>query len=77
MIVRWLCFRSYHASAGLSYDVGARYGIYLALIAGIAEVAAAVTAMRASGEQVPWSRAEHDPEPAEPAPEAPPAAPEE
>lgn len=37
--------------------VGARYGIYVALIAGIAEVTAAVKAMLASGEQIPWTQA--------------------
>ena len=52
VIIRWLSFPSLHSS-GFSYDVGARYGIFVALLAGIAEVTAAVMAMRASGEQVP------------------------
>ena len=75
VIVRWVSFPRAH-SAGLSYDVGARYGIYIALIAGIVEVVAAVMAMRASGEQMPWAQAEHRPEPADTSPETP-AAPEE
>jgi hypothetical protein len=54
VIIRWLSFPTYH-DAGLSANVGARYGIYLALIAGIAEVAAAVLETRASGEPLPWS----------------------
>ena len=75
VIIRWLSFPTYHAS-GVSYDVGARYGIYIALIAGIAEVTAAVMAMRASGEPMPWAQTEHHPAEAEPAPDAP-GAPEE
>jgi hypothetical protein len=63
VIIRWVSFPRYR---GL--DVGARYGIYIALIAGVVEVWAAVAEMRASGEQVPWPHSEH----AEP-PEAPPA----
>lgn len=82
VIIRWVSFPTYH-SAGFSANVGARYGIFIALIAGIAEVTAAVMAMRASGEQMPWAPAEHapaqqpEPEQAEPVqpepPEAPPA----
>ena len=70
VIIRWVSFPRYHG-----YDVGARYGIYVALIAGIAEVTAAVKAMRESGEQVPWAQAQAAEEPATP-PEAP-AVPEE
>ena len=70
VIIRWLTFPSFHVS-GVNYDVGARYGIYLALIVGIAEVSAAVMELRASGEQMPWGQAEHRPAHAEPAPEAP------
>jgi hypothetical protein len=73
VIIRWLSFPSLHSS-GLNYDVGARYGIFIALLAGIAEVTAAVMAMRASGEQMPWASAEQHPTPPEPGP---PAAPEE
>jgi len=66
VIIRWISFPRYHG-----IDVGARYGIYLALIAGIVEVTAAVMAMRASGEQLPWAQAQHGTSPAETAPEAP------
>jgi hypothetical protein len=57
VVIRWLSFPTYH-SAGFSANVGARYGIFIALIAGIAEVAAAIMAMRASEEQMPWAPAE-------------------
>lgn len=78
VIVRWLSLPSYHGSGGvgLDYSYGARYGLYVALIAGIAIVAAAVMEMRASGEQLPWAKSHAAAEPVEPAPEAP-AAPEE
>lgn len=71
VIIRWISFPRYHG-----IDVGARYGIYLALIAGLVEVTAAVMAMRESGEQLPWAHAQHADTPGDPAPEAP-AAPEE
>jgi hypothetical protein len=71
VIIRWISFPRYRG-----YDVGARYGIYIALIAGIVEVTAAVMQMRASGEQVPWAQTQHAAEATEPPPEAP-AAPEE
>src|SRR6266568_4937676 len=48
VIIRWVTFPRYHV-VGVSYGVGARYGIYIALIAGIVEVTAAVMQMRASG----------------------------
>lgn len=67
VVIRWISFPRYHG-----FDVGARYGIYLALIAGIVEVTAAVMAMRASGEALPWDHAQGGAEP----PDAP-AAPEE
>lgn len=77
VIVRWLSLPSYHGSAaGFNYNYGARYGLFLALIAGIAMVAAAVMELRASGEQLPWAKSHHTAEPAEQAPEAP-AVPEE
>ena len=74
VIIRWISFPRYHA-VGVSYGVGARYGIYLALIAGIVETTAAVMAMRASGEQLPWAQAQPTEEHSVP-PEAP-AAPDE
>ena len=72
VIIRWVSLPSYHFS-DLHYDAGARYGLYIALIAGIAEVAAAVMAMRESGEKMPWAQTEQSAAP--PAePPAPPAA---
>ena len=68
VIIRWVSLPRYHIS-DLSYDAGARYGLYIALIAGIAEVAAAVMAMRASGENMPWAQGHQ----AETPPEVPPA----
>jgi hypothetical protein len=64
VVIRWVSLPRYHG-----IGVGARYGIYVALLAGIVEVAAAVMEMRASGEQMPWAQKQ----PAETAPEAPPA----
>jgi hypothetical protein len=74
VIIRWATLPRYRLSE-LSYNAGARYGLYLALIAGIAEVAAAVMQMRASGEAMPWTQAgQSATPPAESPPEAPPAA---
>lgn len=69
VIIRWLSFPTEHAS-GLNYSVGARYGIFIALIVGIAEVVAAVMDMRASGEQMPWATqsAAAGPKPTQPEP---------
>ena len=53
VFVRWLTLRR-HFGNGLDY--GARYGIYLALIAGIVEVAAAIVELRRSGEPLPLAR---------------------
>ncbi|HKC76829.1 MAG TPA: hypothetical protein VKB70_00425 [Gaiellaceae bacterium] len=74
VIIRWVSLPRYNLSA-ISYNAGARYGLYIALIAGIAEVAAAVMQMRESGEKMPWAPADHAtaPPPEEPPP-APPAA---
>ncbi len=54
VIIRWLSLPTYHV-AGIDANVGARYGIYLAVIAGIVEVAASVLETRASGEPLPWA----------------------
>ena len=54
VVVRWLTLPSVHGGAAGS--IGAKYGIFLALIAGIVEVAAAVAEMRASGEPLPWQQ---------------------
>jgi hypothetical protein len=74
VIIRWASLPRYR---GLG--VGARYGLYIALIAGIVEVVAAVMAMRASGETLPWAETQSVETPAEPDPPPPetPATPEE
>jgi hypothetical protein len=55
VIVRWLTLPRVHGGAAGS--IGAKYGIWLALIAGIVEVGGAVLEMRASGEPLPWQQA--------------------
>lgn len=56
VFIRWLSLRR-HAGNGLDY--GASYGIYVALIAGIVEVAAAVVALRGSSEPLLRPRPNH------------------
>jgi hypothetical protein len=68
VIIRWVSLPRYHG-----FGVGARYGLYVALLAGIVEVAAAVVEMRASGEAMPWVQAQHADHPAEPGSGTPPA----
>jgi len=57
VIIRWVSLPRYR---GL--DVGAKYGVYVALIAGITVVVAAVLELRESGEQMPWGQAQQKPE---------------
>lgn len=52
VIVRWLTLPRVHA--GLAGSVGARFGIWIAIIAGAVELGGAVVALRASGESLPW-----------------------
>jgi hypothetical protein len=54
VIIRWLTLPRVHG--GLAGSIGAKYGIWVAIIAGIVEVAVAVIAMRASGEPFPWTQ---------------------
>ena len=57
VIVRWITLPRYHAGGvGFSHSVGPRYGLYVALLAGIVETVAAVMAMRTPGEQAPWDQ---------------------
>lgn len=57
VIVRWATLPRVQASAAnFSYSVGPRYGLYVALLAGIVETAAAILAIRAAGEQAPWEQ---------------------
>jgi hypothetical protein len=70
VIIRWASLPRYQG-----YGVGAKYGLYIALIAGVVQVTASVLQLRASGEQMPWAQGQasgHD----EAGPDAP-AAPEE
>lgn len=53
VFVRWLTL---HRQFGFGVELGARYGVYIALIAGVVEVAAAVVEIGTSGEWAPWSR---------------------
>jgi hypothetical protein len=56
VIVRWLTLPRVHG--GLAGSIGARYGIWVAIIAGIVEAGAAVAELRASGEPLPWQQAQ-------------------
>ena len=49
VVIRWLSFPTFHV-AGFPVNVGAPYGIYLAVIAGVAEVIAASIALRSAEE---------------------------
>jgi hypothetical protein len=67
VIIRWLTLPRYHG-----IGVGTRYGIWIAIIAGAAEVAAAIVQLRASGEPLPWAQSSAG---SAPAPASPPAEP--
>ena len=54
VIIRWLTLP--RVGAGLAGSVGPRYGIWLAMIAGIVEVVGAVLEFRTSGESLPWDK---------------------
>jgi hypothetical protein len=62
VIIRWTSLPRYHG-----IDAGARYGLYIGLIAGIAVVVAAVLDLRASGERMPWAQAQEKTEEQRPA----------
>jgi len=53
VIVRWLTLP--HVEGGLAGSIGARYGIWIAILAGAAELLAAIVEFRASGEPLPWT----------------------
>jgi hypothetical protein len=55
IVIRWLTLPRVHA--GLAGSVGARFGIWVAIIAGAVELAAAVSVFRRSGEPLPWAHA--------------------
>lgn len=54
VIIRWLTLPRVHG--GLAGSIGAKYGIWVAIIAGAVEVFAAVAELRASGERLPWQQ---------------------
>jgi hypothetical protein len=56
VVIRWLTLP--RVKAGLAGSVGPRFGIWLAIIAGIVEVAGAVMEFRGSGETLPWATGE-------------------
>ena len=56
VVVRWLTLPRVHG--GLAGSIGARYGIWLAIVAGAVELAAALMELRASGEPLPWQQAQ-------------------
>lgn len=60
VILRWLTLPSGHAGLGgvTAYSYGPRVGIYLALIAGVAQVVCAMRLFRASSETLPWKTTE-------------------
>jgi len=53
VIIRCVSLPRYHG-----IDAGARYGLYIGLIAGIVMTVAAVLDLRASGEALPWAQAQ-------------------
>jgi hypothetical protein len=59
VVLRWLTLPRVHG--GLNGSNGDRYGIWVALIAGIVEVTAAIIALRASGEALPWQQPTRQP----------------
>jgi hypothetical protein len=54
VLLRWLTLPRVHS--GLAGSIGAKYGIWLAIIAGAVEAAAAIAEFRASGEALPWQQ---------------------
>ncbi len=54
VLLRWVTLPSVHAGAAGS--IGPRFGIWLAVLAGIVEVGCAVASLRRSGEPMPWAQ---------------------
>ncbi|HZP73586.1 MAG TPA: hypothetical protein VFA97_09440 [Gaiellaceae bacterium] len=64
ILIRWVSLPSAH---GLGGSVGAKYGLFLGLIAAIVATACAVIELRESGEALPWAQGTSSPaEPAAP-----------
>jgi hypothetical protein len=56
VVIRWLTLPRLHT--GLVGSIGPKFGIWLAILAGIVEVAGAVMEFRGSGEALPWATGE-------------------
>jgi hypothetical protein len=58
VIMRWITLPSGHTSiSGITvFSYGPRVGIFLTMIAGLVQVAAAVALFRTSGEKIPWAK---------------------
>jgi hypothetical protein len=54
VIVRWLTLP--RVNGGLAGSVGARFGIWIAIVAAAVELAGAVSVLRGSGERLPWAQ---------------------
>ena len=54
VVIRWLTLP--RVSGGLAGHIGAKYGIWIAIIAGAVELVAALAEFRASGEPLPWAQ---------------------
>jgi hypothetical protein len=54
VIVRWLTLP--RVNGGLVGSVGARFGIWIAIVAAAVELAGAVSVLRGSGERLPWAQ---------------------
>lgn len=64
ILIRW---SSLPSASGFGGSVGAKYGLFIGLIAGIVAAGCAIVDLRASGEALPWAQAAASPA----APEAP------
>jgi hypothetical protein len=56
VVFRWITLPSGHAGIGgvTLYSYGPRVGIFLAIVAGVVQVGAAMALFRTSGEKLPW-----------------------
>jgi hypothetical protein len=54
ILIRWVSLP--RVRAGLAGSVGPKFGIFLAIVAGIVEVVGAVMEFRGSGEALPWAQ---------------------
>src|SRR5207248_874897 len=59
VIIRWITLP--RVNGGAAGHIGAKYGIWIAIIAGVVELVAAVAEFRASGEALPWAQPKPSP----------------